>query len=37
MATTALYLQEPGDTSLISVHDINQGQIGDCYLLSSIG
>nr|WP_294565545.1 C2 family cysteine protease [uncultured Rhodopila sp.] len=35
--TDALYLQEPGDTSAISVADINQGQIGDCFLLSSIG
>ncbi len=32
-----LYLQEAGDTSLISVRDINQGQIGDCFLLSVIG
>ncbi len=36
-SSTALYLQEAGDTSLISVRDINQGQIGDCFLLSSIG
>ena len=35
--TQVLYLQEAGDTTLISVHDINQGQLGDCYLLSSIG
>ena len=35
--TQVLYLQETGDTSLISVNDINQGQIGDCFLLSSIG
>ena len=33
----ALYLTEPGDTSAISIYDINQGQIGDCFLLSSIG
>ena len=32
-----LYLQETGTTGLISVYDINQGQIGDCFLLSSIG
>ena len=37
MTTTALYLQEPGDAALISVHDINQGQMGDCFLLASIG
>jgi hypothetical protein len=35
--TDTLYLQEPGDASAISVADINQGQIGDCFLLSSIG
>jgi Ca2+-binding RTX toxin-like protein len=34
---TALYLVETGDTSAISVNDIHQGQIGDCFLLSSIG
>ena len=33
----ALYLQEPGTATPISVDDIHQGQIGDCYLLSSIG
>ena len=35
--TQVLYLTEPGDASAISVNDINQGQIGDCFLLSSIG
>jgi hypothetical protein len=35
--TQVLYLQEAGNTSLIAVSDINQGQIGDCFLLSSIG
>ena len=35
--TQVLYLQEAGDTALISVNDIHQGQIGDCFLLSSIG
>ncbi len=33
----ALYLTEAGNTSAVAVSDINQGQIGDCYLLSSIG
>ena len=35
--TQVLYLQETGDTAAISVNDIHQGQIDDCYLLSSIG
>jgi hypothetical protein len=35
--TQVLYLQEVGDPALISVNDIHQGQIGDCFLLSSIG
>ncbi len=33
----ALYLTEPGTTAAISVADLHQGQIGDCYLISSIG
>jgi hypothetical protein len=33
----ALYLTEPGETTAIDVYDINQGQLGDCFLLSSIG
>ena len=37
VAIPTLYLTEKGDTSAISVDDINQGQIGDCFLLSSIG
>ena len=32
-----LYLTEAGETGAINVADINQGEIGDCYLLSSIG
>ncbi len=32
-----LYLTETGETSAINVADINQGQMGDCFLLSSIG
>lgn len=35
--TDVLYLQEAGTTAAISVYDINQGQIGDCFLLSPIG
>jgi hypothetical protein len=32
-----LFLTETGETNAINVADINQGQMGDCYLLSSIG
>ena len=35
--TDVLYLREPGDTTAISVNDIHQGNLGDCFLLSSIG
>ena len=37
IAKTALYLQETGTTAPISVADLNQGQLGDCFLISSIG
>ncbi len=32
-----LYLQEACDSTLITINDIHQGGIGDCFLLSSIG
>jgi hypothetical protein len=35
--TQELYLTEPGESGAINVADINQGQLGDCFLLSSIG
>ena len=35
--TQTLYLQESGDASQISVNDLHQGQLGDCFLISSIG
>lgn len=33
----ALYLQEAGDGAAISVNDLHQGQMGDCFLISAIG
>ena len=35
--TDSLYLTEAGDHTAISAGDINQGQLGDCFLLSSMG
>ncbi len=35
--TLTLYLTEAGTTSPVSVFDIHQGQLGDCFLLSPIG
>ncbi|HEX3349604.1 MAG TPA: C2 family cysteine protease [Acetobacteraceae bacterium] len=32
-----LYIQQPGGSTAISLNDLHQGQIGDCYLLSAIG
>lgn len=32
-----MFLQEAGDTAAISVNDLHQGQLGDCFLISSIG
>jgi hypothetical protein len=31
-----LYLLQPGDPTAIDINDVNQGQIGDCFLLSSM-
>lgn len=35
--TPVLYLTEKGDTSAVSVNDIHQGALGDCFLLSPVG
>jgi hypothetical protein len=34
--TDVLYLTEPGNASAISVTDINQGEIGDCFMLADL-
>jgi hypothetical protein len=33
----SLYLTERGDTTAISINDLHQGQLGDCFLISPIG
>jgi hypothetical protein len=33
----ALYLTEPGDTTAISVNDLHQGSIADCFVIAVIG
>jgi hypothetical protein len=35
--TQAIYLTESGDTAPITAHDIHQGQMGDCFLVSALG
>ena len=35
--TNSLYLTEAGTHTAINVADINQGQLGDCFLLSALG
>lgn len=32
-----LYLTEAGDTAAITVNDLHQGALGDCFLISAIG
>jgi hypothetical protein len=36
-AKQTLYTKETGDSDDVSENDIHQGQVGDCFLLSSIG
>jgi len=33
----SLYLTEPGDTAAISLTDLNQGTIADCFVIAAIG
>ncbi len=35
--TQTLYLTEAGDKTAINVDDLHQGQMGDCFLISSMG
>lgn len=35
--TQVLYLKETGDSATISIDDLNQGQVGDCFLVASVG
>lgn len=35
--TNMLFMLESGDTAAISVNDLHQGQLGDCFLIASIG
>lgn len=35
--TMSLFLTETGDTSPISINDLHQGQIGDCFLITAMG
>lgn len=37
MTTNALYLQEPGNGTDVSMFDINQGPLNDCFVLSAMG
>ena len=34
--TQTLFMQEPGDASAISINDVNQGWLGDCYVCAPI-